>query len=89
MRTAVIATPRRFAWEEDGRPISYTAALLTGVCGVVTREERGVPLFFGWLRRKYPGIVAEIVDLLAEDGVHCAGSAQVRQSILVCAVASR
>ncbi len=49
----------------------------------------GVPLFFGWLRRKYPGIVAEIVDLLAEDGVHCAGSAQVRQSILVCAVASR
>ena len=37
----------------------------------------GVPLFFGWLRRKYPGIVTEIIDMLAEDGVHCAGSAQV------------
>lgn len=37
----------------------------------------GVPLFFGWLRRRYPGIVTAIVDLLAEDGLYCAGSAQV------------
>ena len=36
----------------------------------------GVPLFFGWLRRRYPAIVATIEDLLAPDGVHCGGSAQ-------------
>eukprot|EP01046_Picozoa_sp_COSAG06_P036860 COSAG06_NODE_4106_length_4570_cov_52.303288_6_plen_45_part_00 len=26
----------------------------------------GVPLFFGWLRRKYPAIVATIVDLCVQ-----------------------
>eukprot|EP01048_Picozoa_sp_COSAG05_P011704 COSAG05_NODE_1121_length_5808_cov_2.774391_9_plen_241_part_00 len=31
----------------------------------------GVPLFFGWLRRRYPSIVQPVVDVLADDGVSC------------------
>jgi 5'-3' exoribonuclease 2 len=44
----------------------------------------GVPLFFGWLRRRYPSIVHTVVDVLAEDGEHCAGAAQVQYMACAC-----
>jgi 5'-3' exoribonuclease 2 len=34
----------------------------------------GVPLFFGWLRRRYPGIVGPHLDVIAADGSCCSGS---------------